>query len=232
MAFNNSCKLVKIERCKYNFLYTIVDKLLISIIIVGYSMTTKEDYVERLEKIIDKQDDLLSQLDARFKQQDSLIEILSKENNFLKEDIQKHKNLTRDMHKTVNQQKNVLSKLKKELEDQLKIQQDLHREYGEVIKQLTDDLEEEQNKNEDLIKEQGKLESKIKLLESEIKKLEKDIKAQNDIKDSQPTSYYGSFNQKDKDDAPETQSNKKSCPNCGTEIQEGYLFCESCGTKL
>lgn len=41
-----------------------------------------------LEKIIYKQDDLLSQLDARFKQQDSLIEILSKENNFLKEDIQ------------------------------------------------------------------------------------------------------------------------------------------------
>ena len=191
-------------------------------------MTTEKDYVERLEKIIDKQDDLLSQLDARFKQQDSLIEILSKENNFLKEDIQKHKSLTKDMHKTVNQHKNVLAKLKKELEDQLKIQQDLHREYGEVIKQLTDDLEEEQNKNKDLVKEQGKLESKINSLESEIKKLEKFMPTQTENNVSQ----NNSFNQKDKNDAPETQNISKTCPKCGSEIQEGYLFCESCGTKL
>ena len=89
-------------------------------------MTTEKDYVERLEKIIDKQDALLSQLDAKFNQQDSLNEAIIKQNNFLKEDIQKHKNLTRDMNKTVTQQKNVVAKLKKELEDQLKIQQDLH----------------------------------------------------------------------------------------------------------
>ena len=22
------------------------------------------------------------------------------------------------------------------------------------------------------------------------------------------------------------------CPNCGVEVQEGYAFCDSCGTKL
>lgn len=34
-------------------------------------MTSEENYVERLEKIIDMQDNLLSQLDARFGQQDA-----------------------------------------------------------------------------------------------------------------------------------------------------------------
>ena len=24
----------------------------------------------------------------------------------------------------------------------------------------------------------------------------------------------------------------KTCPNCGSQIQEGYVFCDSCGTKL
>ena len=52
-------------------------------------MTSEEDYVERLEKIIDKQDDLLSQLDARFNQQDALNEYLFKQNRQLEEDIQK-----------------------------------------------------------------------------------------------------------------------------------------------
>lgn len=183
-------------------------------------MTTKDDYVERLEKIIDKQDDLLSQLDAKFKQQDSLNESLAKQNEFLKENIQKHKNLTRDMNKTVTQHKNVVAKLKKELEDQLKIQQDLHREYGEVIKQLTDDLEEEQHKNDDLINKQEEL-------ESEIKKLKKDIQSQ-----TTGPSYYDTFNQDNKIDSTQTQNKNKTCPKCGTEIKAGYVFCDSCGTKL
>ena len=102
-------------------------------------MTDEKDYVERLEKIIDKQDALLSQLDSKFNQQDSLNASLAKQNKYLKEDIQKHKNLTRDMNKIVAQHKNVVAKLKKELEQQLKIQQDLHKDYGEVIKNLTDD---------------------------------------------------------------------------------------------
>lgn len=109
-------------------------------------MKTEEEYVERLEKIIDKQDALLSQLDSKFKQQDLLSESIIKQNNFLKEENQKHKNLTRDMNKTVTQQKNVVAKLKKELEDQLKIQQDLHKDYGEIIKQLTDDLKKNKKK--------------------------------------------------------------------------------------
>lgn len=189
-------------------------------------MTTQEDYVERLEKIIDKQDGLLSQLDAKFKQQDSINETLSKHNNFLKEDIQKHKNLTRDMNKTIIQHKNVVAKLKKELEDQLKIQQDLHREYGEVIKQLTDDLDEEQQKNDDLIKKQEEL-------ESEIKKLNEIISSQSN--NTTGNSYYDSLNQKSDDSNPQatTQTqNNLYCPNCGAEVKEGFLFCDSCGTKL
>ena len=45
-------------------------------------MTTDKEYVERLEKIIDRQDALLSQLDAKFNQQDSLNEAIIKQNNF------------------------------------------------------------------------------------------------------------------------------------------------------
>ena len=112
-------------------------------------MKTDEEYIKRLENIIDKQDALLSQLDAKFEQQDSLSEAIIKQNNYLKEDNQKHKNLTRDMNKTVIQQKNVVAKLKKELEEQLKIQQKLHKDYGNIIKQITDEIEEEKNKNEE-----------------------------------------------------------------------------------
>lgn len=184
-------------------------------------MKTDEEYVERLEKIIDKQDALLSQLDAKFKQQDLLNESTIKQNNLLKEENQKHKNLTRDMHKTVTQQKNVVDKLKKELEDQLKIQQDLHKDYGEVIKKLTDELEEEQDKNENLTKKQ-------KELESENKKLKNDLNTvRNTVSNSGPN-YYEALNNS-------SDSNKiqiKKCPNCGVEVREGYSFCDSCGTKL
>ncbi|MEE0939514.1 zinc-ribbon domain-containing protein [Methanobrevibacter sp.] len=180
-------------------------------------MTTEKDYVERLEKIIDKQDALLSQLDAKFNQQDSLNEAIIKQNNFLKEDIQKHKNLTRDMNKTVTQQKNVVAKLKKELEDQLKIQQDLHKDYGEVIKQLTDDLEEEQNKNEALIKRQKELESEVEKLNADLTKVKNTL--------NNAASTFDNDSLKDK-------VNDSKCPNCGAEVQEGFAFCDSCGTKL
>jgi ABC-type transporter Mla subunit MlaD len=194
-------------------------------------MTDEKDYVERLEKIIDKQDALLSQLDSKFNQQDSLNASLAKQNKYLKEDIQKHKNLTRDMNKTVAQHKNVVAKLKKELEQQLKIQQDLHKDYGEVIKNLTDDLEEEQTKNEELTKKQSQLEGEIKKLKDELTKAKK----------TQPVStgsnYYDNFNKSptidskfDKSQTPKKEN--KKCPTCGAEVQEGYLFCESCGTKL
>lgn len=183
-------------------------------------MTTENEYVERLEKIIDKQDALLSQLDAKFKQQDSLNESIMKQNNLLKEDIQKHKNLTRDMNKTVTQQKNVVNKLKKELEDQLKIQQDLHKDYGEIIKQLTDDLEEEQDKNEKLIKKQKGLESEVKRLNDDLTKVKNTVS-------NTGSSYYDALN----NNSSKTQTNKK-CPNCGTEVEEGYSFCDFCGTAL
>ena len=185
-------------------------------------MKTDEEYIKRLEKIIDKQDALLSQFDAKFKQQDSISEFIIKQNNFLKEDNQKHKNLTRDMNKTVTQQKNVVAKLKKELEDQLKIQQDLHKDYGEVIKQLTDDLEEEQNKNEELSKKQNELESEIKKLNQDLTKVRNTV------------SSVGSGNSNNLNNSSDITDSSKiyKCPNCGVEVQEGYSFCDSCGAKL
>ena len=194
-------------------------------------MTTEKDYVERLEKIIDKQDALLSQLDSKFNQQDSLNASLAKQNNYLKEDIQKHKNLTRDMNKTIVQHKNVVTNLKKELEQQLKIQQDLHKDYGEVIKNLTDDLEEEQVKNEEMTKKQTQLEGEIKKLRDELTKAKKTSSV------STGNSYYDNYNKAptidykvDKSQTPKKEN--KKCPKCGAEVQEGYLFCESCGKKL
>ena len=183
-------------------------------------MKTDEEYIKRLENIIDKQDALLCQLDAKFEQQDSLSEAIIKQNNYLKEDNQKHKNLTRDMNKTVIQQKNVVAKLKKELEEQLKIQQKLHKDYGDVIKQLTDDLEEEQNKNEELTKKQKELESEIRKLNQNLTNVRNtvgNIGSDNSLNNSLDT----------------TDSSKTyKCPNCGVEVQEGYSFCDSCGTKL
>ena len=184
-------------------------------------MTSEEDYVERLEKIIDKQDDLLSQLDARFNQQDALNEYLFKQNRQLEEDIQKHRDLTRDMNKTVTQQKNVVEKLKKELEEQLKIQQDLHKDYGEVIKQLTDDLEEEQEKNEKLTKKQSEL-------EAEIKNLKRTQAAQ--TQKPAGNTYYGTVSQKTAGNKKDDE--KRKCPKCGNQANKGDLFCQSCGTKL
>lgn len=183
-------------------------------------MKSEEDYVERLEKIIDRQDSLLTQLDAKFNQQDTLNEYLVKKNSYLEEDIQKHRDLTRDMNKTVTQQKNVVEKLKKELEEQLKLQQELHKDYGDVIKQLTDDLEAEQEKNEKLSKKQSEL-------KAEIEKLKKAQTAQAKITTDQSVknTYYGTLNQK-------TIKDKKTCPECGTEVNEEDLFCQSCGTKL
>ena len=123
------------------------------------------------------------------------------------------------MNKTVTQQKNVVAKLKKELEDQLKIQQDLHKEYGEVIKQLTDDLEEEQNKNEALTKQNKELESEVERLNADLTKVKNTLDNVQSTIDSDSTSL--------KDSVIDSK-----CPNCGAEVHEGFAFCDSCGTKL
>lgn len=189
-------------------------------------MNDENDYVSRLEKIIDKQDGLLSQFDAKFNQQDTLNEYLSKHNELLKEDIQKHKNLLKDMNKAVNQHKNVVKNLKKELEEQLKIQQTLHKDYGEVIKELTDELEEEKAKSEDL-------EKTITNLKKEILDLKKQIPQKSAISQSssQQISYMDTFNKNDSY-SQKSEDAAKTCPECGADVSEGYLFCESCGTKL
>lgn len=188
-----------------------------------------KEYVERLEKIIDKQDDLLTHLDAKFQQQESLNETLTNQNNILREDIKKHKNLLMDMNKTVNQHKNVVKKLKKELEDQLKIQQDLHKDYGEVIKQLTDELEEAKGEDNKKAEEKTKRDSvELPSNESKTDYVSTAANMFNDIKDKSVEAVS------DLSKAPQDSSNDElsKCPNCGADVMEGFMFCESCGTKL
>ena len=186
----------------------------------------EEDYVTRLEKIIDKQDDLLTHLDAKFQQQESLNETLSNQNEILREDIKKHKQLLMDMNKTVNQHKNVVKKLKKELEDQLKIQQDLHKDYGEVIKELTDELEEEKSKDSSK-NVTGNSNNEVQLPPKEY---EKDYVAEasgfvSDLKEKSTNVI------KDLGNDPSAEKTK-FCNNCGAEIKEGFIFCDSCGHKI
>lgn len=197
---------------------------------------SEEDYVKRLESIIDKQNDLLTHLDAKFDQQQVLNDNLEKQNQILREDIKKHKDLLLDMNKTVNQHKNVVKKLKKELEDQLKIQQDLHKDYGEVIKELTDELEEEKNKNGTLNKKADETPKKgSDKIELPPKDYETDYvsSASNLVKDIKDKSSETIHDLSKHDEAsPSAKVNDNKCPNCGGEIQEGFVFCESCGTKL
>lgn len=192
-----------------------------------------DEYIRRLEKIIDRQDDLISHLDAKFEQQDSLNNELSKQNSILREDIKKHKNLLMDMNKTVNQHKNVVKKIKKELEDQLKIQQDLHKDYGQVIQELTDELEQYQEDNKAVKTIKGEDNKQNNKVELPPKEHEKDYIAEasnlfSDLKDKSSNSIkdLSTTNEEDKD------SSEQFCKNCGAKINEGYLFCESCGQKI
>ena len=193
-------------------------------------MVEENEYIERLEKIIDKQDDLLKHLDAKFDQQQSLNDNLVNQNQVLREDIKKHKDLLRDMNKTVTQQKNVVNKLRKELEEQLKIQQDLHKDYGEVIKGLTEELEEEKEKNGSLLSEKDDEDSldseKIKLppKEHEFNYVESATNLFSDIKDKSSEVVT--------DISKNLPQNVKKCPKCGVEVSKEHTFCESCGTKL
>ena len=198
----------------------------------------EKEYVERLEKIIDKQDNLLTQLDAKFQQQETLNKTLSHQNDVLREDIKKHKNLLMDMNKTVNQHKNVVKKLKKELEDQLKIQQDLHKDYREVIKELTDELEQLQDKDN-----QSKIKSDTKSVDSDKvelppKDFEKDYVSSatsmfKDIKDKSADAVNElSKPSETPQEKPKIEKSINKCPSCGADVQEGFVFCESCGTKL
>lgn len=197
-----------------------------------------KEYIERLEKIIDKQNDLLTHLDAKFEQQDSLNKTLENQNKILREDIKKHKSLLMDMNKTVNQHKNVVGKLKKELEDQLKIQQDLHKDYGEVIKELTDELEEvkggidnsESVKTDNTPSNTDKVELPPK--EHETDYVSSATSMFKDIKDKSSETINDLSKESSAPQQPPKKEANNICPNCGAEVQEGYIFCESCGTKL
>ena len=198
----------------------------------------EKEYVERLEKIVDKQNDLLTHFDAKFQQQESLNETLSNQNKILREDIKKHKDLLLDMNKTVNQQKNVVKKLKEELEQQLKIQQDLHRDYGEVIKNLTEELEEAtgdkniSNVKNDESKDSNDSSDKIELppKDFETNHVSDAANMVKDIKDK--SSDVINDYQTKKKSQEKSAANDGKCPKCGAEVKESFIFCDSCGEKL
>ena len=199
-------------------------------------MGEEKEYVERLEKIIDKQDDLLKHMDAKFEQQQSLNDNLVNQNQILREDIKKHKDLLKDMNKTVTQQKNVVNKLKKELEEQLRIQQDLHKDYGEVIKGLTEELEEEKEKNGSLESEkseESENSNKVELppKEDEINYVESATNLFNDIKDKS-SEVVNDISKNVTQSIEAANKDDEKCPKCGKPIKEDFTFCESCGAKL
>lgn len=216
-------------------------------------MADNEEYCLRLEKIIDKQDGLLNHYDAKFNQQNSLNDALSRQNKILKEDLQKHKNLLKDMKKNIDQHKNVVNKLKKELEEQLKIQQNLHKDYGEVIKELTDELELQEKQKEEIQNKTKQIgnnqpinnNSKLKSNRVELPPREHDNDHVADAKD-----LFNNVKEKSKEaideisenhkkntatsainnNVPKTNENK--CPKCGSVVDNSFIFCDKCGYKL
>lgn len=195
-----------------------------------------EEYIKRLEGIIDKQDKLLSQFDAKFNQQKALCDQVAKRNSYLSQDLEKYKNLLKDMKKSLTQHKNTITKLKKELEEQLKIQQKLHKDYGEIIKELTDELEGEEgeksktepSKEEPKAKEETSSKSDRPTLPPREDKVDHVSEATNII------SNIAEKSQKTIKEAttPKGDSKTKKCPNCGKDVDSTYSFCDNCGHKL
>lgn len=208
-------------------------------------MPNDEEYTLRLEKIVDKQDGLLNHYDAKFNQQNSLNNALSNQNKILKEDLQKHKNLLKDMKKNLGQHKNVINKLKKELEEQLKIQQDLHKDYGEVIKELTDELELQEKEKEAI---QGKVnqipnkpaQNKTTSSNSNKVKLPPKENEHNHVSEAvglikdKSKEVIEEISDNTKENVPNQniQQNKTTCPKCGSKIDDSFIFCDACGYKL
>ncbi len=204
-------------------------------------MTDKKEYDQRLDSILKKQDELLNHYDVKFEQQNLLNETLLRQNDLLENDLKRHKELIKDLKKSLTQHENVIDSLKKELEEQLKIQQKLHRDYGEIIEKLSDEVEDSgeinapneislsennSSKEDSLNEDNGKVILPPKDFESDYisntKSMISNIKEKSSevLKD---ISESDNFNQ-----AP----TKNVCPNCGANVTESSYFCVSCGNKL
>ena len=148
---------------------------------------------------------------------------------------------------------NVVNKLKKELEEQLKIQQNLHKDYGEVIKELTDELELQEKQKEEIQNKTKQIgnnqpinnNSKLKSNRVELPPREHDNDHVADAKD-----LFNNVKEKSKEaideisenhkkntatsainnNVPKTNENK--CPKCGSVVDNSFIFCDKCGYKL
>ena len=148
---------------------------------------------------------------------------------------------------------NVVNKLKKELEEQLKIQQNLHKDYGEVIKELTDELELQEKQKEEIQNKTKQIgnnqpinnNSKLKSNRVELPPREHDSDHVADAKD-----LFNNVKEKSKEaideisenhkkntatsainnNVPKTNENK--CPKCGSVVDNSFIFCDKCGYKL
>ena len=163
------------------------------------------------------------------------------------------KKILKDMKKNIDQHKNVVNKLKKELEEQLKIQQNLHKDYGEVIKELTDELELQEKQKEEIQNKTKQIgnnqpinnNSKLKSNRVELPPREHDNDHVADAKD-----LFNNVKEKSKEaideisenhkkntatsainnNVPKTNENK--CPKCGSVVDNSFIFCDKCGYKL
>lgn len=192
-------------------------------------MVENEEYVKRLENILEKQDKLLSQFDAKFNQQKALSDEIGKRNAYLNQDIAKYKSLLKDMKKSLTQHKKTIAKLKEELEEQLKIQQKLHKDYGEIIKELTDELEAENKKTKaEIPKDEAESKLEKPILPPREDKVDHVSEATNlisNIAEKSQKTIKNATSSKEED-------NTNKCPNCGEKIEPSYSFCDKCGHKL
>lgn len=202
--------------------------------------------IDRLTKLVDRQDKLLSNYDAKFEQQNELNKMYKAENDRLKKDLEEHKKLLSDMKKSLTQHKNVVNQLRKELEGQLKLQQDLHKEYGEIVEDMKKDYEASGNSNPSTSSNDSNS-SRVKLPPRDFDNSPFNI---NDININDSISRIAEkipvndnlinnsqFNNQSEDVNKQEPSNSSSednviCPNCGSSVAKGAIFCKNCGCNI
>ena len=207
--------------------------------------------IDRLTKLVDRQDKLLSNYDAKFEQQNELNKMYKSENDRLKKELEEHKKLLSDMRKSLTQHKNVVNQLRKELEGQLKLQQDLHKEYADLFddvkKEYNDELSHQNNGkapvNEtnapydktieaDGVSKTPSVELPPKDFDDRVINLDEGIKG--------TLSYITDKIPKNENNNPannnvnssNTSTGSVVCPNCGSIVTVDAVFCNQCGYNL
>lgn len=94
------------------------------------------------------------------------------------------------------------------------------RQLGALVYSLAKNGEE----NELLVK---KYIDAIAAIEADIEELRKEVPAEEQPREAQPEAETGTA-----PEAPAAETGKKTCPQCGAEVEEDALFCNGCGAQL